>query len=70
MKASDLMGPFNDWLKFATMSKLAEQVVDTGTCPKCHKKTLAEKHNDSEIRWLQCSACLCVYGMPARRLIG
>lgn len=58
-----------DW--FRVMTPLQSQVAELGVCPKCHSKTLVEKHNDGEfIKWDQCSMCLNVYAAPPRRLVG
>lgn len=59
-----------DWLKFCTMTPLEEQAVERNICPKCHRKTLAHKHDDGEQDWMQCRDCLTVYVLPARRLVG
>lgn len=59
----------SDWFKI--MTPLQAQVAELGVCPKCHTKTLVEKHNDGEhIKWDQCRACLNIYAGPPRRLIG
>lgn len=33
------------------------QVMELGICPRCHTKTLVEKHRDPTATWLQCSSC-------------
>lgn len=48
---------FNDLLKLAAMSPLAEQVAELTVCPKCHTRTLEEKHSSDLFRAFQCSAC-------------
>lgn len=70
MKADDLMGPFNDWLKFATMNPLQARCTELGVCPKCHTKTLVSKYIGGELEFFQCSTCLVVYTLPERKLTG
>ena len=47
----------NELFKLAAMSPLAEQVAELNVCPKCHTRTLEEKHSDDFFRAFQCSAC-------------
>lgn len=54
----------DDLFRLAAMSKLQETVVELGVCPKCHSKTLEEKHADEHFRACQCSDCLHVWMLP------
>jgi ribosomal protein L37AE/L43A len=50
-----------DFIKFAIMKPLQQQVVERGVCPKCHKKTLRHVHTCEHFSSWQCTKCLHVY---------
>lgn len=57
MKLSDL-------IKSGLMTKLQQQVVEAGVCPKCHKRTLRLRHEAVGMEFEQCEKCLRVYVLP------
>lgn len=59
---SELLGGL---VKLATMTPLQQTVAELDCCPKCHAKTLAEKHEGAGMRFLQCAKCLHVYVLPS-----
>jgi hypothetical protein len=56
--------------KLVPMSGLQEQVYDLGVCPKCHTKTLEDKHVAGDFRAVQCTGCGMAFLGQVRRLDG
>jgi hypothetical protein len=48
----------------AVMTPEQEAAVRQGSCPKCARPPLSEKHRAEGLRWLQCSRCTSVYVLP------
>lgn len=55
----------SDLVKLATMTPLQQQAAELGFCPRCHAKTLAEKHEGAGMSFMQCGKCLHVYVLPS-----
>lgn len=48
-------------IKFGTITPLAQQVVELGKCPRCHKSTLRHLHSCEHFRSWQCTGCKHVF---------
>lgn len=45
----------------AVMTPEMQAAAERGECMKCAQPSLAEKHREGGLRWLQCSRCMTVY---------